>query len=154
MTSNAKAEGPFGKQDLRYVVGEDVYICPAGERLALFSAEENGLVLHRSTTKACQTWCIKHRCTTGKERRVTRWGHEHILEAGQRRLDEHPEKMARNGRAPFRYNKSPDGSHALHIIMKTLSRVASETALHVLACNLARLMNIVGIQPLKAAIRA
>ena len=36
---------------------------------------------------------IKHRCTTGKERRITRWEHEHVLEAVQRRLDEHPEKM-------------------------------------------------------------
>jgi len=34
MTSNAKAEGRFGKQDFRYVTDEDVYICPAGERLA------------------------------------------------------------------------------------------------------------------------
>jgi hypothetical protein len=36
---------------------------------------------------------IKHRCTTAKERRITRWEHEHILEAVQRRLDEHPERM-------------------------------------------------------------
>jgi len=33
MTSNSKAEGRFGKQDFRYVTDEDVYICPAGERL-------------------------------------------------------------------------------------------------------------------------
>jgi transposase len=34
MTSNSKAEARFGKQDFRYVAQEDVYICPAGERLA------------------------------------------------------------------------------------------------------------------------
>src|SRR6187397_392210 len=34
MTSNSKAQGRFGKQDFRYVAQEDVYICPAGERLA------------------------------------------------------------------------------------------------------------------------
>ena len=38
--------------------------------------------------------------------------------------------------------------------MKTLPRVATEMALHVLAYNLTRIMNIVGIQPLIAAIRA
>jgi hypothetical protein len=32
MTSNAKAEGRFGKPDFRYVAEEDIYICPAGER--------------------------------------------------------------------------------------------------------------------------
>jgi transposase len=43
---------------------------------------------------------------------------------------------------------------ATHFLMKTLPRVASEMALHVLAYNLTRLMNIMGIQPLMAAIRA
>ena len=37
MTSNSKAQGRFGKQDFRYVAAEDVYICPAGERLASIS---------------------------------------------------------------------------------------------------------------------
>ena len=35
MTSNAKAEGRFGKQDFRYVAEEDVYVCPAGEKAHL-----------------------------------------------------------------------------------------------------------------------
>ena len=40
MTSNAKAAGRFGKQDFRYVAAEDVYICPAGQRLAYFFTTE------------------------------------------------------------------------------------------------------------------
>jgi transposase len=32
LTSGAKAQGRFGKQDFRYVAEEDVYICPAGGR--------------------------------------------------------------------------------------------------------------------------
>src|SRR5206468_4970984 len=48
MTSNSKSEGRFGKQDFRYVAEEDVYICPAGERLSYhYTNEENGLVLRR-----------------------------------------------------------------------------------------------------------
>jgi hypothetical protein len=50
------------------------------------STKENGLVLYRYSTNACQSCAIKHSCTTGKERRITRWEHEHILEAVQRRL--------------------------------------------------------------------
>src|SRR3981081_4456745 len=77
MTSNAKAEGRFGKQDFRYVAEEDAYICPADERLAYhFTNEENGLVLHRYWTSACQSCLIKQSCTTSKERRITRWDHE------------------------------------------------------------------------------
>ena len=43
---------------------------------------------------------------------------------------------------------------ATHVLMKTLPRVASEMALHVLAYNLTRVMNIIGIQPLITAMRA
>ena len=43
---------------------------------------------------------------------------------------------------------------ATQLLMKTLPRVASEMALHVLAYNLTRVMNIMGIRPLMAAMRA
>jgi len=156
MTSNSKAEGRFGKQDFRYVAGEDVYICPAGERLAYsFTTSENGLVLRRYATNACRSCTIKHSCTTGKERRITRWEHEHVLETVQRRLDEHPEKMRQRRETvehPFGTIKARMG--ATHFLMKTLPRVATEMALHVLAYNLTRVMNIIGVQPLMAAIRA
>jgi transposase len=37
---------------------------------------------------------------------------------------------------------------------KTLPKVATEMALHVLAYNLTRVMNIIGTKPLMAALRA
>ncbi len=153
MTSNSKR---FGKQDFRYVAEDNVYICPAGERLGhSFTTQEHGLVLHRYLTNVCQHCAIKHRCTTGKERRISRWEHEHLLEAVQRRLDEHPEKMRQRRETvehPFGTLKMRMG--ATHFLMKTLPRVASEMALHVLAYNLTRVMSIIGIQPLMAAMRA
>ena len=51
------------------------------------------MVLRRYRTTACHSCAIKNSCTKGKERLISRWEHEHILEAVQRRLDEHPEKM-------------------------------------------------------------
>jgi hypothetical protein len=156
MTSHSKAEGRFGKQDFRYLVEEDVYVCPAGERLTyFFTTEENGLVLYRYSTNACQSCAIKPSCTTGKGRRISRWEHEHILEAVQRRLDEHPEKMRQRRETvehPFGTIKARMG--ATHFLMKTLPRVAAEMALHVLAYNMTRVMNIMGTKPLVAAMRA
>ena len=73
----------------------------------------------------------------------------------QRRLDEHPEKMRQRRETvehPFGTIKARMG--ATHFLMKTLPRVASEMALHVLAYNLTRVMNIMGIQPLVAVMRA
>jgi transposase len=155
MTSGAKSEGRFGKQDFRYVAEENVYICPAGERLAHhFTNEEHGLVLHRYWTSSCQSCPIKPSCTTSKERRITRWEHEQVLEAVQRRLDEHPEKMRQRRETvehPFGTIKARMG--ATHFLMKTLPRVATEMALHVLAYNFTRVMNIVEPGPLIAAIR-
>jgi transposase len=156
MTSGAKSEGRFGKQDFVYLPEEDVYRCPAGERLKYyFTNVENGLTLRRYWTNACRTCALKSRCTTGMQRRITRWEHEHVLEAVQRRLDENPQAMHQRRETvehPFGTIKARMG--ATHFLMKTLPRVASEMALHVLAYNLTRVMNIVGIRPLMAAIRA
>src|SRR5258706_486436 len=62
-TSEAKSEGRFGKQDFRYVAEQDIYICPAGEKLTHhFTNEENGLVLHHYWTNACRTCALKAQC--------------------------------------------------------------------------------------------
>ncbi len=156
LTSGIMAKGRFGKQDFVYLAEEDVYRCPAGERLVYhFTNQENGLTLRRYWTNACQECAIKDKCTTGKERRITRWEHEHVLEAIEQRLDEHPEKMRQRRETvehPFGTIKYWMG--ATHFQMKTLKRVGTEMALHVLAYNMKRVMAILGIGPLIAAISA
>jgi transposase len=112
------------------------------------------LVLSRYRTNACQSCAIEHKCTTSKERLISRWEHEHVI-AVQRRLDEHPEKMRQRRETvehPFGTIKAR--MDPTHFLTKALPRVASEMALHVLAYNLTRMMNIISIQPLMAAIRA
>jgi Transposase DDE domain len=156
MTSGAKSEGRFGKQDFVYLPDEDVYRCPAGERLKYrYSNEEDGKKLRRYWTTVCPYCPLKSKCTTGPERRIPRWEHEHLLDAVQQRLDEDPQAMRRRRETvehPFGTIKARMG--ATHFLMKTLPKVATEMALHVLAYNLTRAMNIIGIKPLMAAIRA
>jgi hypothetical protein len=43
---------------------------------------------------------------------------------------------------------------ATHFLMKRMKNVATEMALNVLGYNLTRVMNIVGVKPLLAAMRA
>jgi len=156
LTSGVKAKGRFGKQDFVYVAEDDVYRCPAGERLVYrFTNVEKGLTLRRYWTNVCHNCAIKDQCTTGKQRRITRWEHEHVLDAVQQRLDENPQMMRTRRETvehPFGTIKSWMGY--THFQMKTLKRVGTEMALHVLAYNLKRVMNIMGIGPLIAAIRA
>jgi transposase len=156
MTSGAKSEGRFGKQDFVYNAAEDVYRCPAGERLTYrMTGEENGKLMRRYWTTACPKCPLKSKCTTGSERRIPRWEHEHVLEAVQERLDRNPEAMRVRRETvehPFGTIKARMG--ATHFLCKTLPKVAAEMALHVLAYNMTRVMNIMGIRPLLAAIRA
>src|SRR6266436_9207418 len=85
-TSGAKAAGRFGKQDFVYVAADDVYRCPAGERLTYrYTNEEDGKTLRRYWATTCQTCALKAQCTTGKERRISRWEHEAVLETVQDR---------------------------------------------------------------------
>jgi transposase len=152
-TSNNKARGLFVKPDFVYLADEDVYRCPAGQRLIYrFTREERGLMLRRYWSSVCQDCAIKDQCTSGKQRRITRWEHEEVLEDVQQRLDEHPEKMRQRRETvehPFGTIKCWMGY--THFQMKTLKHVGTEMALHVLAYNLKRVMKIMGIGPLIAA---
>ena len=156
MTSGAKSQGRFGRQDFVYVPEKDVYRCPAGEHLTYrFTAEEHGKAMRRYWTTACPKCPLQSRCTTGPERRIPCWEHEHVLDAVQERLDASPEAMRMRRETvehPFGTMKARMG--ATHFLTKTLPKVATEMALSVLTYNLTRVMNIVGVKPLIAAIGA
>ncbi len=154
-TSNNKLKGLFVKADFRYVPDHDLYVCPAGELLMFVShkRETGGLNQRRYATKECGTCKLKKHCTTSSHRSVTRWEHEGVLEDVQRRLDENPQAMRTRRETvehPFGTLKARMG--ATHFLMKRLHNVKTEMALAVLAYNLTRVMNIIGIGPLIAKI--
>jgi hypothetical protein len=155
-TSNAAAAGRFDRADFVYLAEEDAYLCPAGKRLTYrFTNEEGGKTLRTYWTNACEACVIKHRCTTGKERRIRRWEHEDILERVQKRLDDDPDKIPLRSKTvehPFGTIKAWMG--ATHFRMKTLKHVATEMALHVLAYNMMRVMAIIGVPKLVEALKA
>ena len=155
MTSGAKAAGRFGKQDFIYVAAEDIYRCPAGERLTYrFSNQEDGKTLRRYWTTACRTCVLKAQCTTGPQRSIARWEHEAVLEKVQRRLDHNPDAMGirrQTAEHPFGTIKCWMG--ATHFLTKKLPKVATEMALNVLAYNMKRVMTIEGVAGLLEAMR-
>jgi len=152
--SGSKSEGRFGKQDFVYKADQDAYRCPAGEMLTYrFTGKEDGKSLRRYWTTACWACPLKSKCTTGPERRISRWEHEHVLEAVQERLDLNPDAMRTRREVvehPFGTLKMRMG--ATHFLCKTLPKVATEMALCVLGYNLTRVMNIVGVEKLMEAI--
>jgi len=156
LTSGAKAEGRFGKQDFVYIAEDDEYRCPAGQRaIHRFSREEKGMDIRVYWSSACPGCLIRSECTTSAYRRIRRWEHEAVLESMQRRLNHHPEMMGVRRQTvehPFGTLKHWMGS--AHFLTRTLKRVSTEMSLHVLAYNLKRLMRILGTTGVMAAIRA
>ena len=156
LTSGAKAENRFGKQDFVYLPRQDAYRCPAGERLTWrFDNVERDMTLRNYWTDACSTCAIKPQCTTGKERRIKRWEHEAVLDAMQKRLDQVPQAMALRRQTvehPFGTIKAWMG--ATHFLTRTLKRVKTEMSLQVLAYNMKRVIAILGVGPMVKAIQA
>jgi len=155
-TSGKKAKGMFRRQDFRYIPDKDEYRCPANEYLIWrMTSDKDELVIHSYWSSNCQTCALKSQCTTGKERRVTRWEHEAILEAMQERLDCDPEIMrVRRQTVEHPYGTLKLWMGSAHFLTRTLSRVSTEMSLQVLAYNLKRVMNILGVKPLIQAIQA
>lgn len=155
-TSTNTAKGLFGKGDFIYDAQNDEYRCPAGQRLTRHTTtSERELVIHRYWYSDCKNCLLKAKCTPGKERRVSRWEDEAVLDAMQARLDHFPEAMRIRRQTvehPFGTLKLWMGS--AHFLMRTLKKVATEMSLHVLAYNLKRVMKIMGIGPLMQAMRA
>jgi transposase len=156
LTSNSKAEGRFDKRDFVYLPEADEYRCPAGQRaIHRFTSIENGMKLHKYWSSACPRCPIKAQCTPSDYRRITRWEHEHVLDAMQARLERTPEasKLRRQtAEHPFATLKAWMGS--THFLTRRLPRVSTEMSLHVLAYNMKRVMQILGVQPLMRAIVA
>ncbi len=155
MTSGAKSTGRFGKQDFAYLADEDVYRCPAGEKLVYrMTTEQDRKLIRRYWTNVCRSCPLKPKCTPGNERRIPRWEHEDVLEDVQRRLDENPQAMRTRRETvehPFGTIKARMG--ATHFLCRTLPKVATEMALAVLTHNLTRVINILGVKPLIEAIK-
>jgi hypothetical protein len=156
MTSNSRADGRFDKQDFIYIAADDEYCCPAGQRaIKRFTTIENGLTLNKYWSSACPRCPLKARCTTGDYRRIARWEHEAVLEAMQRRLDRQPEMMrVRRQTVEHPFGTIKHWMGWTHFLMKTLPRVRTEMSLHVLAYNLKRVMRILGMGGILAAMRA
>jgi len=155
LTSNARAAGRFDKRDFVYDKKRDEYRCPAGERAVWrFTTVENGLTLHKYWPSACPRCPIRSACTPSDYRRIARWEHEEVLDRMQARLDRMPQAgRLRRQTCEHVFGTLKSWMGATHFLMKTLPKVRTEASLHVLAYNLKRVIGILGVQPLIAAMQ-
>ena len=155
-TSGNQAKGLFGKRDFTYQPNIDEYTCPAGEHLIYrFSAKEKGKTIRHYWSSACINCETKPKCTNGKYRRVSRWEHETVLDKVNARIEQEPERMkARRETVEHPYGTIKHWMGYTHFQMRTLERVSAEMSLHILAYNMKRVINIMGITTLIEAMQA
>ncbi len=138
-----------------YLADEDEYLCPAGERAIYRTTRmESGKNIRRYWSSACAHCSMKPQCTTGHERRISRWEHEAVTDAAEARLERAPEMMQVRRQTvehPFATLKLWMGTSPL--LTKTLPRVRTEVSLSVLAYNIRRVISLFGVGGLIEAIQ-
>ena len=156
-TSGAAERGFFTRHDFVFDAENDHYTCPAGQQLTRSRrrpTRQDDMDEYRHLT-ACFTCPLKPKCTPNKLKRFRRWKHEGVLDQMQARLDHMPEAMTIRRQTvehPFGTLKSWMGS--THFLTKTLEKVKTEMSLQVLAYNIKRMIQLFGVGPLMAAIKA
>jgi len=152
---SAVREGFFAKDEFRYDPTEDVYICPAGERLGhKYEGKSRDLTkVDYSNRAACLACALRPRCTNSF-RRVSRLENEAVLDRMAARLKARPEVLDRRRETvehPFGSIKQWMGQGAF--LMMGLENVRAEFSLTALAYNLRRVINILGVKAMIAAVR-
>jgi len=157
LTSNNRAKGLFDKRDFVYNARRDEFRCPAGKRAVWRRAVEDdrGLIQHKYWPSECPRCPIKNRCTPSYNRIISRWEHEDVLERMQERLNHAPQTSRwRRQTVEHVFGTLKSWAGSAHLLTKTLPKVRTEISLHVLAYNMKRAMQILGVQPLMQAMRA
>ena len=157
LTSNAKADGRFDKSDFVYLSETDEYRCPAGESAIhrFNTVERSGLNVRVYWSSACIGCPQKSECTTSQYRRIRRWEHEDVLERMQERLNTKTDAMTvRRRTVEHVFGTLKHWMGSTHFLTKTLTHVATEMSLHVLAYNFKRVMCILGAQNMMQALRS
>lgn len=148
----------FSKRDFKYVEADDEYECPAGERLEWrYRTIERGVELDRYWTSNCPECPWKNNCTseTNQYRRITRLQSEELAEHMQMRLETEPDRMKIRRETvehPFGTIKCWMGH--THFQTKGKESVSTEMSFHILAYNMKRCMNMLGIKELLEAMKA
>ena len=102
-----------------------------------------------------QKLSVKSKCSINKKgiRAIKRWVDEAIMEAMARRLAEHPEKVElRKCLVEHPFGTIKRAMNQGYFLMRGLSKVGAETSLTILAYNLRRVMNILGVRKMMEAV--
>jgi hypothetical protein len=151
ITSNNWAKGLFDKRYFVYNAKRDEFRCPAGKRVIWRRAIDDGRgqIQHKYWASECPRCPIKYRCTPSHSRVLSRWEYEDVLERMAERLNHTPQASRwRRQTVEHVFGTLKSWAGTAHLLTKTLPKVRTESSLHVLAYNMKRAMQILGVREL------
>jgi len=146
-TSGKRSKGEYTRANFVYDAQADEYVCPARQRMTYrYTTQDKGRQLRAYMSNQCGSCALKAKCTSGKERRINRWEKEHVLEAADALLKQQPDAMRqRKQLAEHPYGTIKNWMGSTHFLTRKLPNVQAEMSLHVLAYNLRRAINVLGV---------
>ena len=145
--SHTRAEDCYPKTMFAYDARTDTYRCPAGETLTRYKRDHN-LQTDYYWTKACAQCALRSHCTRSKRRSIARSWFAAAAERAHERARSNPRLMrlrSATAEHPFGNLKAMLKGQ---FCVRTMVKVKAEMALAVLAYNLKRAANVLGIEQL------
>jgi transposase len=147
--------GLFRKDEFSYDPASDSFLCPAGQHLHPYSSSlMRGLKkINYRNSQACRDCAIRSQCTGNRFRSVSRLENEAVLDRMQARIARRPDILDQRRETvehPFGTIKQWMNQGAF--LMRGLEKVRGEFSLTALVYNLRRVLNIVELPKLIAAL--
>jgi transposase len=150
--SHNKKLGLYTYADFTYDGEQNCYRCPAGKSLTYRGDRtKNNKIEMIYTSSSCKSCLQRSQCTRAKRngRRIYRWEHEDVFEEMEERLRKNPQLMRKRSglvEHPFGTMKCTMNQRAFLLAGK--HKVSGEMGLTVLAYNIKRVLNILGVERL------
>lgn len=150
--STNSSKGLFTNKDFRYDREHDCYFCPANQQMTYRTAcIKSGKQMKFYEGNSCKQCNLRVKCTRSKSnnRRIERWVHEDVLDEARQRMLNHPEMMDRRKEIvehPFGTIKQ--WMDQRYLLLRGKLKVTGEMSLSMLAYNMKRVLNIVGVDEL------
>jgi transposase len=141
----------FYEGDFKYDASRDVYTCPGGRELTFSGmSEKNKKMMKEYRSDSCSTCETKSKCTRTKNgRAIFRWEHEEILDDMRKRVKENKDVVKkRNCMCEHPFGTIKRGFNQGYLLSKGLKKVGGEMGLTMLAYNIRRVINILGMNKL------
>ncbi len=148
---------PFDKSVFEYDRENDMYVCPAGERLSYRRTTGGRKMLYLVGGGVCRRCHYFGTCTTNSKegRKITRW----VNEAFRERLQAHYEQPSsqeiyrlRKQKVELPFGHIKRNLNAGHFLLRGLAGVKAEASLLASCFNLTRLITLIGVPTLIAVL--